>query len=256
VSGTERSSDGEPPQNHRTIDRVTQILEAVVYEPGITFAELARVVDAPKSSVHGFIRGLLAKGWLYQDDRRFFLGPAVYGLTLVSGHIRAGQVTQADLDALHDESGLTVFLGVEAGDHLIYIGESGTDASTGFAARSNIRRDLIATAGGKALMVEWPDATRDAYLRRYRQQDENAVSAFLGEYGAIRESRVATNVRHQGAQLALATVVRNPAGEAVAAVVLIGPAESMRKRETRLRKLLLKHVDSWASRTLAPREAI
>jgi hypothetical protein len=44
------------PQNHRTIDRVTQILEEVVYNPGVTFAELARALDAPKSSVHGFIR--------------------------------------------------------------------------------------------------------------------------------------------------------------------------------------------------------
>ena len=50
------------PQNHRTVDRVTRILEEVVYSPGMTFAELVRALDAPKSSVHGFIRGLLAKG--------------------------------------------------------------------------------------------------------------------------------------------------------------------------------------------------
>jgi CRP-like cAMP-binding protein len=36
-----------------------RILEEVVYKPGLTFAELARALNAPKSSVHGFIRGLL-----------------------------------------------------------------------------------------------------------------------------------------------------------------------------------------------------
>src|SRR6516165_11026996 len=87
------SSDLGGPANHRTVDRVTQILEEVVYHPGIGFAELARALGAPKSSVHGFIRGLLAKGWLYESDRGFYLGPAVYGLTLASGRIRAGQVS-------------------------------------------------------------------------------------------------------------------------------------------------------------------
>ena len=82
------------PQNHRTVDRVTQILEEVTYRPGITFTELARALGAPKSSVHGFVRGLLAKGWLYEDDKRFYLGPAIYGLTMASGQMRAGSVTQ------------------------------------------------------------------------------------------------------------------------------------------------------------------
>ena len=64
---------------------------------GMRFAEWVRVLDAAKSSVHGLIRGLLAKGWLYQEQHRFYLGPAVYGLTLASGHIRAGLVTHEDL---------------------------------------------------------------------------------------------------------------------------------------------------------------
>jgi hypothetical protein len=39
------------------------------------------------------------------------LGPAVYGLTLASGHIRGGLVTHGDLAALHEETGAAVFLG-------------------------------------------------------------------------------------------------------------------------------------------------
>ena len=53
----------------------THILETVVYSPGITIAELARALDSPKSSVYGFVRGLLAKGWLYEQDHRWYLGP-------------------------------------------------------------------------------------------------------------------------------------------------------------------------------------
>lgn len=256
VTDTSTASDDQGPKNHRTVDRVTQILEEVVYHPGIGFAEIARALGAPKSSVHGFIRGLQAKGWLYEDDRRFYLGPAVYGLTLASGHIRAGQVTQADLDSLHKATGLTVFLGVEAGDHLIYIGESGTDALTGFAARSNIRRTLLNTAGGKALLVARPDADREAYLRRQQAQNPELVSDFLAEFADISKSRVATNLRHHGAQLALAAVVRNQAGDSVGAAILIGQTAEMRPREAKLRRALLKHVDTWSRQSISAREPI
>ncbi|MFE5708197.1 helix-turn-helix domain-containing protein, partial [Rhodococcus koreensis] len=133
VTDSPAKTSDRGPQNHRTIDRVTQILEEVVYHPGLTFAELARVLDAPKSSVHGFIRGLLAAGWLYEDRHRFYLGPAVYGLTLASGHIRPGLISDSDLAALHADTGLAVFLGVQAGDYLINVAEQGSDAITDFA---------------------------------------------------------------------------------------------------------------------------
>ena len=165
------------PQNHRTVDRVTRILEEVVYNPGMTFAELVRALDAPKSSVHGFIRGLLAKGWLHQEQHRFYLGPAVYGLTLASGHIRAGLVTQQDLAALHEETGLPAYLGVQAGDHLIYVAEAGSDPVGRFDAQSNIRRTLLATAGGKALLAERRDAERESYLRRRSKEEADLVDS-------------------------------------------------------------------------------
>ena len=97
----------------------TRIIEEVVYNPGLTFSDLVRALGAAKSSVHGFIRGLLARGWLYEDNGRFYLGAAVYGLTLASGDIRAGGIKRSDLVALHQDSGAAVFVGVRAGDHLI-----------------------------------------------------------------------------------------------------------------------------------------
>lgn len=249
-------SGGDEPQGHRTIDRVTEILETVVYRPGITFAELARSISAPKSSVHVFVRGLVLRGWLYQDDRRYYLGPAIYGLTLVSGQIRAGSVADADLDALHDETGLTVFLGVEAGDHLIYVGESGTNSMAGFGARNNIHRSLLSTAAGKATLAEWSEAERELYLRRQSSDHPELVAAFLAEFDDIKTTGQATNLAYNGTQLALAMAIRDRKGKAIGAVVLIGSAEAMRRREAKLRKVLRRHVESWSSRSISPREAI
>lgn len=244
------------PQHHRTIDRVTRILEEVVYNPGMTFAELVRALGAAKSSVHGFISGLLANGWLYEAQRRFYLGPAVYGLTLASGHIRAGLVTHADLVALHEESGAAVFLGVQAGDHLIYIAEAGSDQVTGFAARSNIRRALLATAGGKALLAARADTARESFLRRRSAEEAESVESFLDDYPSIIKTRIATNFRRRGAQYAIATVVHDRLGEAVASVTLVGATSELKPREKKLGAMLLRHVDAWAQRSLKPREAI
>lgn len=244
------------PQNHRTVDRVTRILEEVVYKPGMTFAELARALDAPKSSVHGFISGLLSKGWLYETDHRFYLGPAVYGLTLASGQIRAGLVTHADLVALHEATGVAVFLGVQAADHLIYIAEAGIDAVAGFEARSNIRRTLLVTAGGKALLAERPDLERENYLRRRGPEEAEYVGHFLEEFEQIRKTRIATNLRMAGSRFAIGMAVHNQAGEAVAAITLVGPTPQVQPRLKKLSDLLIKHVDSWPRRSLSPREAI
>jgi DNA-binding IclR family transcriptional regulator len=255
-NGAKTPRHARVPQPHRTVDRVTRILEEVVYNPGMTFAELARALDAAKSSVHGFISGLLAKGWLYEVNHRFYLGPAVYGLTLASGQIRAGMVTHADLVALHEATGLAVFLGVQAGDHLIYIAEAGSDAVAGFEARSNIRRTLLVTAGGKALLAERPDAEREAYLRRRSAEDPNLVEIFLDEYEEIKRTRIATNVRLSGTRFAIGTTVHNQAGEAVAAITILGPTADVQPRLKKLTQLLIRHVDSWSARTVTPREAI
>ena len=244
------------PQNHRTVDRVTRILEEVVYNPGMTFAELVRALDAAKSSVHGFIQGLLVKGWLYEDQNRFYLGPAVYGLTLASGHIRAGLVTHADLVALHEATGLAVFLGVQAGDHLIYIAEAGTDAIEGFEARSNIRRTLLITAAGKALLASRSDADRVAYLRRCGSEQKDLVEKFLEEFADIKKTRLATNLRRGGTRFAIATAVHNSTGEAVAAVTLVGPTPKVEPRAQKLGKLLIQHVATWSKRSVSAREAI
>jgi DNA-binding IclR family transcriptional regulator len=244
-SGTEKTK--RDPQNHRTVDRVTRILEEVVYHPGMTFGDLVRVLDSPKSSVHGFVQGLLAKGWLYEEQNRFYLGPAVYGLTLASGHVRADHITHADLLALHEATGLAVFLGVQAGDHLIYIAEAGTDPVEGFAARTNIRRTLLMTAAGKALLAEQGEADRLSYLRRQQPAERDLVDHFLGELQDIKRTRIATNLRG-GTRFAIATAVHNHAGSVVAAITLVGAAQDVQPNTVQLSQVLLATVDTWSTR--------
>jgi hypothetical protein len=53
-----------------------------------------------------------------------------------------------------------------------------------------------------------------------------------------------------------ATAVRNQASVAVASVTLVGPTPTIKPRAEKLGKLLIRHVDAWARRSIEPREAI
>jgi DNA-binding IclR family transcriptional regulator len=79
---------------------------------------------------------------------------------------------------------------------------------------------------------------------------------FLHELEDIQRTRVAKNMRLAGARFALGAAVRNQAGDAVAAITLVGPTSEVQPRAARLSKVLLRHVDSWAERSVTPREAI
>lgn len=249
ASGPSSNGGEREPQHHRTIDRVTRILEEVVYTPGMTFAELARAIDAPKSSAYGFIRGLVAAGWLHQDGSRFYIGPAIYALNLASGHLRPGSITDSDLQTLHDETGITVFLGVLAGQDLIYVSEIGADLLPGIAARTNIRRQLLATAGGKAMLAAMPADQRDSYLRRRGPEEAELIEAFFGEFDEIKRTGIAHNTLHDGQRHAIATAVYGSAGNAVAEVTLVGRTRDVQPREEELAETLLEHVRMWTSRS-------
>ena len=67
---------------------------------------------------------------------------------------------------------------------------------------------------------------------------------------------MATNIRLSGTRYAIGASVRNMAGDAVAAVTLMGPTPEVQPRLKKLKDLLLKHVDSWSQRVVTPREAI
>ena len=230
---------------HRTINRVTHILEEVVNRPGQTYSDLTKALDAPKSSVYGFVRGLLAADWLIEEDHRLFLGPAFYGLAIASGHIRAGVVSAADLETLHRDTGLGAYLGVRASASLIYIAEAGSDLIASFRARSNIRRPILHTAGGKVLLAALPEAELDSFLRSRRTEEQDDVHAFLEMLPSIRETGIAVNIAEAGSRTGVATLLRAGSGQPVASVTLVGPSAQVLPHIDHLGAVLRNRVQEW-----------
>ncbi len=236
-------------EGHRTITRVTRILEEVVYRPGISYAELTRALEAPKSSVYGFIRGLLDTDWLVEQDHRLYLGPAFFSLTIASGDVRAGLVSTSDLETLHQEAGLTAFVGVRSGDSLLYIAHAGSDVMTVFQARSNIRRSLLTTAGGRGLLATLSTSELQAYLRRRGADEVEKVERFLAALPGIRQSGVAVSVNATSRRTGVAVVLPHATGRAIAAVTLVGESVHVDPRVDELGELIKCHIGKWRHRS-------
>ena len=102
---------------------------------------------------------------------------------------------------------------------------------TGYAARTNIRRTLLETAGGKALLAAMPEAQRNSYLRRRHAMKRTSSSSSSRSTTRSGNTGIARNTVRGGVRSAVATTIENQAGEVVAEVTLVGPSD----RRTRSR---------------------
>jgi DNA-binding IclR family transcriptional regulator len=210
-----------PARPHRTVDRVVQILETVSLSPrGVTLAELAAELDAAKSSVQELTNGLLARGYLTEQERRFSLGPGPFILASRANKLAALSVDHRFVADVAEALRCTVLVGVRVGDDVVFIDYVGDESpSLTFAARTRARRPLYATAAGKTLLANLPDTEMYRLLDLAGPEQAEDVRRFLAELPEIRARRLAFN---RGATLAdaftVATPLLTPDGRLIAAI--------------------------------------
>ena len=198
-----------PARPHRTVDRVIQILETVSLSPrGITLAELAGALGAAKSSIQELTNGLLARGYLIEEDRRFHLGPGPFILAARANKLAALSLDHRFVAELANVLGCTVLVGVRVGDAIVFTDLVGEESpSLTFVARTHARRPLYTSAAGKTLLANVPDDEMYRLLDLASPQQAGEVRQFLAELPEIRSRRLAFN---RGVTLADAVAVATP----------------------------------------------
>ena len=184
-----------PARPHRTVDRVIEILETVSLSPrGVTLAELAAALDAAKSSVQELTNGLLARGYLIEEDRRFHLGPGPFILAARANKLAALSLDHQFVAELGEVLGCTVLVGVRVGDAIVFTDLVGEDSpSLTFVARTHARRPLYTSAAGKTLLANVPDDEMNRLLDLAGPEQAGEVRQFLTELPEIRSRRLAFN---------------------------------------------------------------
>jgi DNA-binding IclR family transcriptional regulator len=200
---------------------VTQILETVSLSPrGVTMAELVGALDAPKSSVQELTNGLLARGYLTEEEHRFHVGPGPFIIASRANKLAALSLDHQFLVELRNVLGCNVFLAVRVGDAIVFTDHAGEESPTlTFVARTHARRPLYTSAAGKTLLANVPDDEMYRLLDLARPEQADDVRQFLAELPEIRSRRLAFN---RGATLpgavAVATPLLAPDGSLIATV--------------------------------------
>jgi DNA-binding IclR family transcriptional regulator len=221
-----------PARPHRTVDRVIQILETVSLSPrGVTLAELAAVLDAAKTSVQELTNGLLARGYLTEEEHRFHLGPGPFILASRANKLAALSLDHQFVVELSKVLGCNVLVGVRVGDAIVFTDHVGAESpSLAFVARTHARRPLYTSAAGKTLLANVPDDEMYRLLDLAAPEQAGEVRRFLEELPEIRSRQLAFN---RGATLSDAFVVATPLlapdGDLIAAIsAAVDPAEADR----------------------------
>jgi DNA-binding IclR family transcriptional regulator len=184
---------------HRTVARVMAILELVVAgdATGVRLADLSGAINAPKSSVHGLAKGLVAEGYLAEGNGRYVLGPGMSAL-LASGVPNIPALYRPALEQLSERWGETAMLGSLVGDSLVYL-DAAEPLGVFIRAVPQIhqRLPLWPRSAGKALLAFQGERQLEGYLRR--QHLEMQRPAIREELARVRESRVGVNFGQSGA---------------------------------------------------------
>jgi DNA-binding IclR family transcriptional regulator len=210
-----------PARPHRTVDRVVQILETVSLSPrGVTLAELATALDAAKTSVQELTNGLLARGYLIEEDRRFHVGPGPFIIAARANKLAALSLDHQFVAELAKVLGCTVLVGVRVGDSIVFTDHMGDESpALTFVARTHARRPLYTSAAGKTLLANVPDDEMNRLLDLASPEQADEVRQFLTELPEIRSRGLAFNRGVTlGDAFAVATPLLAPDGSLIAAV--------------------------------------
>lgn len=134
-----------------------QILEFVVANPGeATLTNISDALSAPRSSVHGFVKGLEAEGYLVETTG----GGYVFGLgahtLLASQSTSLVELVAPTMRKIRDAIGETVTLAVLTGSDLTYVHSEASPERIAYNPEMHTRRPLWPTSCGKVFLA-YPD---------------------------------------------------------------------------------------------------
>ncbi|BBZ35663.1 IclR family transcriptional regulator [Mycolicibacterium confluentis] len=216
---------------HRTVSRVMSILEAVIASEsaGLRLGDLADILGAPKSSIHGLAKGLVATGYLQEKGARYVQGPAVSSLLAIGGQ-QVHQGYRNILEQLSKSGEETAILAVLVGESVINVDVVEPTQLIRASPPLRQRRSLWPNSSGKCFLAFMPERRRDSYLRRTFDDPEQRARA-QAELETIRHTGVAFN-RGEGVPdlYGVASPIVVAGTEVTTAIGLAGPANRMEAR--------------------------
>ena len=220
-----RAPDGG--KEHRTVTRVASILELVAAaEPdGLRLGSLAQSLAAPKSSIHGLVRGLVARGYLVATDDQYRIGPAPAAL-LTPRRLPLIEIARRPMEQLRDEFDETVALSTLVGDSYVYIAMVESEQLIHFSTPLGRRGELYPRSPGKIYLASMSSRRFQSYFAS-RLERKFELTDVVADLEATREKGYSVN--HEEAIPGLSGVAAGVIvdGHVKSTVSIAGPSARM-----------------------------
>ncbi len=232
----------------RSAMRLVQLFEALAKsEEGVSLAELSTTIAAPKSSLLGILRSMVALGYMEHGHGLYRLGPKSFRLAAgILAIRRFPNLVRPILQDLAARSGETVFLVVldRLAQRVTYADIIDSANPVRYTVPTGTTRPLYVSAGGLMLLAYQEPAWADAYIGSTRL--EPLTPRTITDPVRLRE-RLAT-IRRDGFAISLGETVPGAAGLAapifnadgsVTVGILIGaPVDRFEQELPELKRLL------------------
>jgi len=163
------ADDAQSIAGTRAIRRTCLVLREVgaAANTGATLLQLVAATGMPKSSVHRYLEVLVQEGFLERDAQSgtYRLGARIVSLASNETPLLVLRA-RPYLERLRDRFDETVNLGILSGDNIVYLDIVESPKTVRLAARVGDRDMVHATALGKAIAAQLPEAEVRALLQR------------------------------------------------------------------------------------------
>lgn len=187
---------------------------------GVSLTELCRELDAPRSSVHGFVQGLVSEGYLMDSEPSggYVLGVGAHTL-LASTSASLVEIVRPITEVLHRELNETVTLAVPVGRDIAYVSTKRSDHPITYSPLLHTRRHPWPTSTGKVFLAF--DAVGSNWAPTDIEQELGPAAQ--DELSAVRDQGYALNMGESVTDVAAVAVGVEIDNRLVAALSIGGP---------------------------------
>lgn len=235
----------------KSADRTLEILESLA-RGGAGLAELAAQLGIPKSSLHSILRTLEHRGWVETDANRSHYRLGMSALLIGSSYVDQDPTvlrTSDTMDLLAAETGETIHLARLEAPDVVYMAKRESVHPLRMFSAIGRRLPAHATALGKAMLAELPDATLRTLLpARLPGTTHHTITSrdeLIDHLGQVRAQGYAIDAEEAGIGMrcfAVTLPFQSPAKDAISCSVPLARLDA--EKEQAIIDLLLTARDT------------
>jgi IclR family transcriptional regulator, KDG regulon repressor len=250
-------------QRIQSLDRGLRILEFVASrERPVKLAELAKLLEVEKSSVHRLAETLADRGYLARDPEAqgYVLHDKIFELAgKLAARRRIQECARKFLRELAQKTGETAHLAIRGHDGVVFVDHEFGNQTVAVTSQSGSSEPFHCTALGKALLAgcsekEIQDLAGPSGFKRYNSRTITRAEK-LADCGrkVLTQGWAVDDEEYRSGVRCLAAPVMDFRGRVVAAIGISGPVERMPEATMEKCGLLVKECGSKLSEELGYR---